>query len=197
MVPAERTVWTLIDIETTKNQEQLVQLGYAETANLLIRRDVFERLGGLEDSLSAHADFDLAHRVVESGGRLAYAPDALAWHPTRDSAGPILRFHWKANRAWAARTSRAGGRPHALTLRSWVPVIPVARARRRFGAPLSLERRWLGANGVQPTLPEEIKAAPINYLLLPYLRLVAQCAGWVDGRRLRREAPPGARSADA
>ena len=48
ILPDRVTVWTLIDMDTSKNQRQLVELGVGETANLFVRRELFERLGGFD-----------------------------------------------------------------------------------------------------------------------------------------------------
>jgi GT2 family glycosyltransferase len=183
-LPPERpTVWAFLDVEATKDHERQVKVGNAETANLLVRRELFDRVGGFDDSVPEHGDFDFAERSVASGGRLVFAPDAVVWHPTRHRAKPFLRMVWVMNRWYATRAARAGVRPAAVKLRCWVPVVSVVRSRRRFGAPIGLDRRRLAANGLAPRLRDELYALPIQYLLLPYLRCLAQLRGWLDGRR--------------
>jgi GT2 family glycosyltransferase len=184
LVPSRRSVWTLIDMETTKDHETQVPAGNAETANLFVRREIYEQVGGFDDSLPEHGDFDFAQRIVQSGGRLRYAPEALLWHPARETARPHLRMVWVMNRWYAARETRDGRRPVALKLRSLVPFVTVARSRRRIGMSLRLDRRIMKANDVRPTIGEEILAIPITYLFLPYVRTAAQLRGWWDGRRL-------------
>jgi glycosyltransferase involved in cell wall biosynthesis len=86
IVPERRTIWTLMDMDSTKDHEREVAIANAETANLFVHREVYERLGGFDDSIPEHGDFDFALRAVASGARLVYAPEAVAWHPTRDPA---------------------------------------------------------------------------------------------------------------
>src|SRR5919201_4454525 len=50
IVPERRTIWTLIDMDTTKDHEREVEIGNAETANLFVRREVYERIGGFDDT---------------------------------------------------------------------------------------------------------------------------------------------------
>jgi len=78
--PFDRTVW--VERET----------GLYETANLLIRRELFERVGGFEVWLSSNGrrrgwtnpelaeDVWLGWRARRSGAQTAFAPDALVHH---------------------------------------------------------------------------------------------------------------------
>ena len=78
--PFDRTLW--VERET----------GLYETANLLIRRDLFERIGGFERWLESTGrargwtnpelaeDVWLGWRARRAGGRSAFAPDALVHH---------------------------------------------------------------------------------------------------------------------
>jgi GT2 family glycosyltransferase len=183
--PARPTPWTLLDIELTKDHERQVRIGNAETANLFVRRDLFERLGGFEDSFHEHGDFDFAERCVAAGARLVFARDAAVSHPTRDRARPVLRMIWDMNRAYAVRASRAGERPVAVKLRCWLPLVSTLRGRRRHELPLGLDRRRLADSGIRPTVRDELLALPVNYIVAPYVRCAAQLYGWWVGRRLR------------
>jgi GT2 family glycosyltransferase len=184
-LPSQRTVWTLLDMDSFKDHERQVANGTAETANLFLPRELFDRLGGFDDSLPEHGDFDFVIRAVEDGARLVFAPKAIVFHPTRNRAKQFLRALWIYNRWYAARASRAGSRPEALKLRSLVPLVQTLRSRRRFGRSLGPDRRWLLANGVAPRRSEMLRALPIMYLLAPYLAAAAQLHGWVESKRLR------------
>ena len=188
ILPEKTTVWALLDIECTKDSERQVRRNNAETANFWIRRELFERLGGFDDTLPEHGDFDIAERVVASGGKLIYAPNALAWHPTRQNARPLLGMLWVMNRWYAVRAARDGKRPVALKVRCLIPFVSPARARLRNGSTIGLDRRRLGENGITPTRKLEAQAFLANYFLLPYLRFAAQLSGWREGRRLRAAA---------
>ncbi|GAB4317898.1 MAG: hypothetical protein Kow0059_11040 [Candidatus Sumerlaeia bacterium] len=50
------------------------------TANLAVRRVVFERLGGFDSALLAGEDADLCWRLQDAGGLLAWEPRAVVWH---------------------------------------------------------------------------------------------------------------------
>jgi glycosyltransferase involved in cell wall biosynthesis len=185
-LPERRTVWTLLDMDSFKDHSRQVEQGTAETANLFVRRTVYDSCGGFDDSLPEHGDFDFVQRCLAAGVRLVYAPDAIVWHPTRDRGRPFLRAVWIYNRWYAAREARAGRLPEGLKLRSWVPVVQRVRARRRWGQSLDgPDRRWLAANDVRARPRERLTALPLMYLVVPYLSGVAQLVGWRDGKRLR------------
>ena len=57
--------------------------GLYETCNLLVRRELLERLGGFDEEFDRYGwgeDTDLGLRAEELGARLAWAGEALAWH---------------------------------------------------------------------------------------------------------------------
>jgi glycosyltransferase involved in cell wall biosynthesis len=185
-VPERRTVWTLVDMDGSKDHEHQVRLGVAETANLFIHRELFDEMGGFDESIPEYGDFEFVGRCVAAGASLAFAPTAIVWHPARISGASLLRALWKYNRGYAVHEARAGGTPDAVKLRSWVPVVQALRSRRRWGRSIGPDRTWLRANGVEPTLSETLRALPVMYVLIPYLRGFAQLRGWLDGRRLRK-----------
>jgi GT2 family glycosyltransferase len=109
----------------------------AVAANLLVRREAFEMIGGFYEGVRAAEDTDFSWRLQRAGWRLAARPDAAVEHRYRTSL-TALRRQWRgyaAGRAWLARRydefapepalSRAGGR----VLRK------LGGARRRVAAP--------------------------------------------------------------
>lgn len=184
-IPAGASVWSLIDAESTKDHARQVEVGTAETANLFVRRELAERVGLFDAGQPGYGDFAFVLGCVAAGGKLAYAEDAVVTHPVRTSPRSFLRNVWSMNGSYAAFEARAGRVPEGLRLREWVPVVQTLRSRRRFGMSFGLDRRWLGENGYRPTLRDDLRAVPLIYLLLPYLRVLAQTAGWWKERRRR------------
>lgn len=177
-VPPRRSVWSLLDVDLHLDQERSVAVGRAATANLFVRREVFERVGGFDESLPNTSDFDFVRRCVEAGAALDFEPRAVVAHPTRNRARELLVKLWRVQRALGVRDGRAGRRPRLLTLAS-VPVLGPIRARRRAGRPLRLDRKRLDANGTAPpTLWEELRALSLLYGVVPLLARAARMAGW-------------------
>lgn len=64
---------------------------YVPTCNLLIRRDVFNRLGGFREHLRVGEDVDLIWRALAEGYKGWYVPDGHVWHHHRNKIFPFLR----------------------------------------------------------------------------------------------------------
>ena len=184
-VPPRRTAWTLVDIDGSKDHEHSVRVGLAETANLFLRRELYDTVGGFEGEIAEYGDYDFVERCVAAGARLTYAPAAVVSHPVRTSGKALLRALWKYNRGYAVHAARAGQVPEGIKIRSWVPLVQTFRSRRRWGRSIGPDRRWLLSNGVDPTRAESLAALGIMYVVLPYLGSTAQVLGWLEGRRLR------------
>ena len=182
-----RSAWALLDMETFLDQEKTVARGRAVTANLFVRRDVFERVDGFDGSLANGGDQEFVARAVESGARLAFAREPVVFHPARDRARAFLGKVWAVNRRHGVRVSRAGERPDGATVRGWVPLVQTVRGRRRSGRGLLLDKRRLADSSIVPSRAEEARALALTYVVVPYLGRAAQLVGWWEGRRLRSE----------
>jgi GT2 family glycosyltransferase len=77
----------------------------AAAANLLVRREAFEQLGGFFEGVRAGEDTDFTWRLQQLGWRLELRAEAWVAHVYRSSLGE-LRRQWRgyaAGRAWLAR----------------------------------------------------------------------------------------------
>ena len=182
IIPARPTVWTLLDLDFHVDQESAVASGRGLGGNLFVRREVFERAGGFDESIPNTGDSDFVSRCVSSGARLAFAPAAIVGHPTHDRARPFLRKVWRIQRALGIRDARRGVRPRLLTASS-IPIFSMFRSRRNAGRSLLPDGTRLSAKGVEPRVRDQLRALPLMYLLLPVLIRAARFRGWwIAGR---------------
>lgn len=74
-------------------QERAVtESGWSATANMAIRRDAFEEVGGFDDSLRRIGeDVDLCLRVGARGHRIVWRGDAVVEHAAETRIRPVLR----------------------------------------------------------------------------------------------------------
>lgn len=64
---------------------------YVPTCNLLVRRSVYQALGGLREDLRMGEDVDFCWRLRSQGHYLVYAPEGIVRHKHRDTLLPMLR----------------------------------------------------------------------------------------------------------
>lgn len=168
------------------NQRQHLSHPYrprAVAANLMVRREAFEQIGGFYEGLRAAEDTDFSWRLQQAGWQLELRPEAWVEHRYRTSIAE-LRRQWRgyaAGRAWLAR--RYDG---------FVPQPAAARAARRMRGRLP----W----GRQRGAGKSPRGAPVStagalergrYLALDALLAGEELAGFVlsnrpqprDGRR--------------
>ena len=83
---------------------------FAATANLFVRREVVDDLGGFDASLRSGGDYEFGRRATGAGYRLVYAPEASVVHRPRASLRETWRLHRRLGAGWAA-LARKGARP--------------------------------------------------------------------------------------
>lgn len=155
----------------------------AVAANLLVRREAFERIGGFYEGLRAAEDTDFSWRLQQGGWRLEHRPEARVEHRYRASVTD-LRRQWRgyaAGRAWLSR--RYDG---------FVPQPAAARAARRIRG----RARRLGGRDDEPSArsARSTNAGALErgrYLALDALLAGEELAGFVLSNRPRRDGRPG------
>jgi GT2 family glycosyltransferase len=194
-VPVRPTLWTLLDMDTFLDQERQVQVGLAVTANLTLRRELFDAVGGFDVNDSfAPGDQDFVGRCVAAGARLVFAPEAAVEHPTRDECKAYLNKVWGMNRGYGEFETLHGRRPYCIRPAAWVPMIATLRARRRHRRTVvGLDRHRFAASGLRPRLRDDLRALPMIYVVQPYIVSLAQLNGWLRRRAqlILKSSEPG------
>jgi glycosyltransferase involved in cell wall biosynthesis len=125
------TTWERYDRATYLDQGRAVRdEGYAATANLFVRRAVFDDVGAFDATLRSSGDLEWGQRATRAGHRLVHAPDAVVEHLPRRT----LRDTWRLHRRLGAGWRQLAG----------VGLRPPARAEPALRVPL----RWAGARVV-------------------------------------------------
>jgi len=94
------------------DQQRYVETcGFAATANLFVRRDLFERVGLFDARLRSGGDKEWCLRAARCGISVIYAPDACVWHPARMTWRDVLRKAWRIEQGYRspARSSLSAG----------------------------------------------------------------------------------------
>lgn len=134
---SEPTWWEIYDRATYLDQERLVlDQRFAATANLFVRRSVFDQVGPFDSRLRSSGDLELCQRAVDAGFRLVYAPEARVLHRPRRTLRGTWNLHRRLGAGWAD-LARLGVRPRAWRDRAMlIPLSWVAHAVAERGDPL-------------------------------------------------------------
>ena len=137
------------------------------SANLLVRREVLEAVGGFDErlgpgtSLPAAEDLELLDRLLASGHQGRYAPSLLAFHDQWRDRRELLRLDWGYGKGAGARAVWAGG----------------PRGRR-------LAREALWEQGIRP-VPGDLRRGYQYGVMTGLVRTCGVLAGLVAARRVR------------
>jgi glycosyltransferase involved in cell wall biosynthesis len=89
--PGAPSVVELVDMGRFFRQRQYVREGFAATANLFARREVFDAVGGFDDALRWGGDYEIGRRCLAAGIPIVYADDVVVDHHARSTLGELLR----------------------------------------------------------------------------------------------------------
>ena len=173
LAPERPNAWSLLDVDCGLDQTRWVARGYALTANLFVRRELYDAVDGFDERFPSGGDLDFTRRCIAAGARLVSAPAAIVDHPTCTDAGAFLRRAWFRDRNWAARKHADGEHPSPMGVLGLVPVAGPLAARARLGRPLGVDRAHLERSGIRPGLAARCGAVAVMYLVMPYLSAAA------------------------
>lgn len=155
----------------------------AVAANLLVRREAFEQVGGFYEGLRAGEDTDFTWRLQQAGWRLELRPQAWVEHRYRTTLTE-LRRQWRgyaAGRAWLAR--RYAG---------FVPELPLSRALGR-----ARRKPRSGTTAAPPAQPGLGRAERGRYLAIDAVLALEELAGFLLSNRPAQEDREAARTGGA
>jgi glycosyltransferase involved in cell wall biosynthesis len=99
----------LIDAGRHLDQELYVTRGYGATANMWVRRQVFESVGGFNDQILSGGDREFGNRAVEAGHPITYAQDVVVDHPPRTDVRELARKGYRIGKGSAHHFAYAKG----------------------------------------------------------------------------------------
>lgn len=93
-----------------QQRKYIEEWSFAATANVLVTREVFDRVGMFDPGLRSGGDTDWGTRLVAGGGRLVFAPEVVVGHPARSSWRELGRKSVRVAGGIADRTEHLGRR---------------------------------------------------------------------------------------
>lgn len=117
-LPARPNAAQLVDFARYLDQERaLREGGFAATANLFVRRRVFDSIGAFNERVISGGDREFCLRATDAGFRLVYSERAAVRHEPRASARELVR---KTRRMGIGRAQmNRHGHPLARRPRIW------------------------------------------------------------------------------
>ena len=104
-------VWERYDRATYLRQDNLVEQGFAATANLVLATETLRRLGGFDATLRSSGDRELGQRAVAAGCRVVLAADAVVEHEPRSDARGLWTLHRRLGAGWRDLARRGAAPP--------------------------------------------------------------------------------------
>ena len=80
----------LVDAGRFFRQQRYVQEGFGATANLFVRRSVFDTVGPFDERLRSGGDYEFGQRCSRAGISIAYAEHVVVDHSARGSVRELL-----------------------------------------------------------------------------------------------------------
>lgn len=100
------------------------QNGFTEsfsTCNSAVKKDIFEKVGGFDDSFPFPGGEDslLAFNLRRAGYLIKYCPDAIVHHRARDSFADFVKWQFKRGISSYIFSTKVSGKKDFLSLRAW------------------------------------------------------------------------------
>jgi len=179
---AHPSVTEVVDVCWHLDQVRFFRMGFAATANLFVRRAVFEQVGGFNGRLTSNGDCEFCLRATAHDLELAYSARAVVAHPPRTRPSQAVRKAFRLGYG-RAQTEVDGSMPRCMTAIS-------RHAPKRRGLLLAGEMRALivgreifGIDRVRSQGYEPSRAKLILIRLAAYLQVdLPRIAGYVVGR---------------
>lgn len=172
----------MLDFSRFLDQERAVkEIGFGATANLILRRAVFDRVGLFNEHLFAGGDREFGMRAVEAGCGVTYSPRAVVHHPPSRTAAELMRRCYRGGYA-CAHLVRYGTGPAARNAHIvWLHPGAYRPSRIIYG----VERLY--ANGHRPSWIERLRLGLGQWAYAQLPMVAGSFVGTVRGvRRARR-----------
>ena len=129
---AHPSIAALYEREFSFPQEEFVlKKGFSATANLCVRREVFDEVGEFDDRLLSSGDAEWGRRAGTRGWPLSWVPDMVIRHPARGTRQSLRKKHRRAAGGHVMLRRQEEGRLAALLL-CFKPAMPLRRALRKL-----------------------------------------------------------------
>ena len=133
-----------------RQQDLVTHHGWAVTANLVVRRSVFDAVGPFDATLPSGGDREFCQRATAAGHRLVYVPGAVVGHEPRMRLGEIWRVNRRIGTGFHRLLPESRRKPIWRVPELWQPLSWVVQCVAADGPPLR-RRHLIGVHAVAMT----------------------------------------------
>lgn len=157
----------LLDSGQFLNQPDYLSRGFSVTANLFVKRKVFENIGVFDDFQLSGGDAEFCRRATSKGFKIVYAEKAIIYHPTRKNLKSLCKKAW--------RIGFGNGQHQALYLENKVlhSVISFQSLK-----PQVMSFARLRQLGIDLSVSQKLYCSFVNYFVVSLPRTIGGLAGY-------------------
>jgi len=123
------SIYEKLDYVTAFNQKNNAQNGVSVTANLIVRKEVFEKVGNFNAKLLSGGDIEWNKRATKAGYSIVYNPNTSVSHPAR---GSLQELKSKMRRVAGGKVSNGNLkllRAIKISLSSWDNIRSISKSK--------------------------------------------------------------------
>lgn len=79
-----------------RQEEYITKMNYAATANFILHSNFIKRVGEFDPEYYAGGDREWGERLINSGKKILYCPEAIVFHPARSTFSELLEKNSRA-----------------------------------------------------------------------------------------------------
>ena len=163
-----------LDASQFLNQAKYVSTKFAVTANLFVRREVFEQIGSFNGTVVSGGDVIFCRRACEHGFLIGYAEAARIAHPTRKTLKSLLDKAWRTGYGAGQLKAQCQGK----LIQTYLSVNDYRLPQLNF--------QRLQDMGLELSYHQKLLSTLLNYLVVTLPRNFGCIKGYIDSRPIKR-----------
>lgn len=122
-------VYEYLDSARKMNQKSYVKRGFGATANLFVRKKVFDEIGTFRSDLESGGDYEFGIRATKAGFKIEYCGKAIVVHPARSTLSQLLKKTKRVGKGQAQLQKLGLLKDNKLNVINTFPILRVPKNR--------------------------------------------------------------------
>lgn len=124
---AEPNIFEYLDSSRKMNQEKYVERGFMATANVFVRKKLFDKVGLFNENLISGGDYEFSRRIKDDAGKILYAEKSCVYHPARRNLKELIKKTIRVGKGQKALSQMKLLEHGNINLVSFFPIINVTK----------------------------------------------------------------------